>query len=528
MFIQMNARLSDWILLLALLSLASSAASAAENTPVAIWQRILLEDKVFTQDDLKEMERSATLAAAFDKTLRDDFVTLSFTIDDKTPRVLASMKRIVELYGKPDEMKPGKKDGQDVIEHKWGKIALITKKGDQGVIGLGAPGAFFLDGLKKSAGSKELKSAARQDSLNTALVTHLNKEGGKIEAHKLVRSTDPNSPDTATVLEKLVPASTIEKQFGKPDKIEKDTVNFVPVIVAGRVQPPLKGEYWRYGRVALFIVDGNVLQFAQWTNNGKVPKSQAKKTKSPASSKSASAAGKQARPEPIFSFEPLGKDIEKVINAKAQLELVNDEVEAFATGFTLTADTVPMPKTGHVSFEVRGVASQSEIVVKVGEQKVWIYDGDRKGFISSAPVAIPGKDAGAKVFKMQLSVGKGPFSLGGIQTFAIREVKEFAIPEVWPELARPLRGSNKIVVKNPNEFFVRAGVRSGRDGTDTVIGAGLSESFQAPNGRFDVYFQYPTDENSVYQGDSFDLQDKGIEIEIVKVVDGNYGVRKLK
>ncbi len=49
-----------------------------------------------------------------------------------------------------------------------------------------------------------------------------------------------------------------------------------------------------------------------------------------------------------------------------------------------------------------------------------------------------------------------------------------------------------------------------------------------PNGRYDIYLQYSSDPEGLYQGDSFTLSNNGVEIQIVKVVNGNYGIRKVK
>ena len=41
-------------------------------------------------------------------------------------------------------------------------------------------------------------------------------------------------------------------------------------------------------------------------------------------------------------------------------------------------------------------------------------------------------------------------------------------------------------------------------------------------------FQYSTDPDGLYQGDAFTLNGNGVEIQIVKLVRGNYGIRKVK
>ena len=40
--------------------------------------------------------------------------------------------------------------------------------------------------------------------------------------------------------------------------------------------------------------------------------------------------------------------------------------------------------------------------------------------------------------------------------------------------------------------------------------------------------RYSSDPEGLYQGDSFTLSNNGVDIQIVKVVNGNYGIRKVK
>jgi hypothetical protein len=86
----------------------------------------------------------------------------------------------------------------------------------------------------------------------------------------------------------------------------------------------------------------------------------------------------------------------------------------------------------------------------------------------------------------------------------------------------------EVRVKNPNEFKVRVGLRSDGRGQDFIVTANGTDSVHVPNGRYDIYFQYSTEPDSLYQGDSFTLSDNGVEIQIVKIVNGNYGIRKVK
>ncbi len=50
---------------------------------------------------------------------------------------------------------------------------------------------------------------------------------------------------------------------------------------------------------------------------------------------------------------------------------------------------------------------------------------------------------------------------------------------------------------------------------------------RVPNGKYDIYFVYSNDEGGLYQGDSFTLKNNGVEIRIVEVISGNYGIQKV-
>ena len=55
---------------------------------------------------------------------------------------------------------------------------------------------------------------------------------------------------------------------------------------------------------------------------------------------------------------------------------------------------------------------------------------------------------------------------------------------------------------------------------------GASDGFVTDFGRaHSVFF---TDPDGLYQGDRFSLNKSAVEIQIVRVVDGNYGVKKIK
>jgi hypothetical protein len=98
----------------------------------------------------------------------------------------------------------------------------------------------------------------------------------------------------------------------------------------------------------------------------------------------------------------------------------------------------------------------------------------------------------------------------------------------WPAKTDELRGQMEVRVKNPNTFTVKVGLRSEGKGLDFEIGPDGIKTVTAPAGRYDIYFQYSSDPDGVYQGDSFTLNNEGVEIMIVKEVNGSYGTRKVK
>ncbi len=103
-----------------------------------------------------------------------------------------------------------------------------------------------------------------------------------------------------------------------------------------------------------------------------------------------------------------------------------------------------------------------------------------------------------------------------------------APPTNWPSYSSKLTGLHEVRVKNPNDFKVRVGLRSDGKGKDFIVSPNGTESVNVPNGRYDIYFNYSSDPGGLYQGDGFTLENNGVEITITKVVNGNYGIRKVK
>jgi hypothetical protein len=83
-------------------------------------------------------------------------------------------------------------------------------------------------------------------------------------------------------------------------------------------------------------------------------------------------------------------------------------------------------------------------------------------------------------------------------------------------------------VRNPNAFAVSAGIRAGAKGKNFDVPAKGVQTVTIPNGRYDIFFVYSDKPDALFQGDSFSLNDNGVEIQIVKVVNGNYGIRQVK
>jgi hypothetical protein len=102
------------------------------------------------------------------------------------------------------------------------------------------------------------------------------------------------------------------------------------------------------------------------------------------------------------------------------------------------------------------------------------------------------------------------------------------VGNLFPQFTSELRGVNEVRISNPNGFAVTAGVRSGKGGKNLQVLAGSTASVWVPDDRYDIYFVYSDKPDALFQGDSFTLNGNGVEIQIVKVVNGNYGIRQVK
>jgi hypothetical protein len=97
-----------------------------------------------------------------------------------------------------------------------------------------------------------------------------------------------------------------------------------------------------------------------------------------------------------------------------------------------------------------------------------------------------------------------------------------------PTFSVLLQGPNEVRIRNPNDFSVTAGIRSADRGKDVTIPANSTRSGYVPDGQYDIFFVYSDKPDALFQGDPFTLNGNGVEIHIVKVVNGNYGIRQVK
>jgi hypothetical protein len=119
-------------------------------------------------------------------------------------------------------------------------------------------------------------------------------------------------------------------------------------------------------------------------------------------------------------------------------------------------------------------------------------------------------------------------SVGGKSNDSGRQGLSPAKTEVLPPYRFKIEGPNVVRIRNPNPFKVTAGLRKGEGGVDFEIPNNGVSSVQVPDGQYKIYFVYASKPDALFQGDSFTLEGNGVEIQIVKVVGGNYGIRQVK
>ena len=106
-----------------------------------------------------------------------------------------------------------------------------------------------------------------------------------------------------------------------------------------------------------------------------------------------------------------------------------------------------------------------------------------------------------------------------------RTTESSSLPGFTTELSGPMQ----VRVVNPNNFAVQVSLRStvGDAGKDFSITTNGTYSVSVPSGQYDIYFKYSSDPKGLYKGDRFSILNNGVEIRIVKTVNGNYGIRKV-
>jgi hypothetical protein len=100
--------------------------------------------------------------------------------------------------------------------------------------------------------------------------------------------------------------------------------------------------------------------------------------------------------------------------------------------------------------------------------------------------------------------------------------------EKLPPYDTALVGANEVSIRNPNHFDVAVALRSEARGKDFSVAANGSASVFVPNGKYEIYFVYSTKPNALFKGDDFALNNNSVEIQIVEVAGGNYGIKQVK
>jgi hypothetical protein len=112
-----------------------------------------------------------------------------------------------------------------------------------------------------------------------------------------------------------------------------------------------------------------------------------------------------------------------------------------------------------------------------------------------------------------------------------RLTESFRAGPDWPTYSGELYGSSDLLIKNPQEFEVKVGLRSNGKGRDFMVAADDQRTVSVPPGRYEIYFRYGSDPNGLYRGDDFTIgpeRNRITTITLTQSPDGNYPVRKIK
>lgn len=97
-----------------------------------------------------------------------------------------------------------------------------------------------------------------------------------------------------------------------------------------------------------------------------------------------------------------------------------------------------------------------------------------------------------------------------------------------PPKGNDIFGLNEVRVRNPNPMSVVTGLRTKKGGRDFKVPPLRTASVTVPDGNYGIYFVYSNKPDVLFQGDSFTLKSNGVEIHLVQVVGGNYGIQRVK
>jgi hypothetical protein len=182
------------------------------------------------------------------------------------------------------------------------------------------------------------------------------------------------------------------------------------------------------------------------------------------------------------------------------------------------------------------------ILNNVPSADTFLWLSVKKEPVHNVPIAFFLKDASGNKMKFNLQnrekvdLGKISYEIVNDEIEAIcpykighksKSFKDFASSPL-PKFNTELKGNNEIRINNPNDFDVLVGIRAENRGADFEVAANGTASVFIPNGKYEIYFVYSNKPDALFKGDNFSLNNNGIEIEIVKVVGGNYGITQVK
>jgi len=205
-------------------------------------------------------------------------------------------------------------------------------------------------------------------------------------------------------------------------------------------------------------------------------------------------------------------------------EWCRKEILFFAAGTTVK---VPISKIASITFPEKNQGKEGLVTLQ-------LRDGTKASGAIGAEERLRVVAAYGKTEAGTIWFGKIDDSVNRPTKYSVRSIefrdREYGsdIKGLFPPYKHELEGANEVRVRNPNDFDVTAGLRFGNKGTDFEVPANGSASVFVRDGRYDIYFIYSNKPDALFQGDSFTLQGNGVEIQIVKVVGGNYGIRRVK